>query len=311
MVATRFNFGHYFRSSKSYLLLFITFTVQIMKAILLFISLLGSPLLGISQASGADIKIGNQNLGLPSLHKGSIYFYWGYNREWYTKSDIKFNSSTCHFTLSGVRANDRQSGFGLKNYVYNITIPQFNVRAGYMLSDRFGISFGMDHMKYVVTQKQQVKINGSISPTTNQVKYAGVYLDEYIKIDSPFLRFEHTNGLNYISMDGEYYLECWHRKNHAQSLGLVTGLSIGMLYPRSDVDVFDIEGVNIFHTAGFGISGILNVRFQAANHVFLMFQNRFGEIILNDILISDGFQAKQHFGFYQTAFMLGINFNLF
>lgn len=45
-----------------------------MKAILLFISLLGSPLLCISQASGADIKIGNQNLGLPSLHKEAFIF---------------------------------------------------------------------------------------------------------------------------------------------------------------------------------------------------------------------------------------------
>lgn len=282
-----------------------------MKTILLFIVCLSSSILGIAQNSSSDLLIRSPNWETPSFRKGSVFFYWGYNREWYTKSDIAFNSSSCHFTLSAVRAKDRQSGLGLKNYVYNITIPQFNVRAGYMLSDRFGISVGMDHMKYVVVQKQQVKINGSIAPTQNQIKYSGVYLDEFIKIDSPFLRFEHTNGLNYISMDGEYVMEIWHRRNHAQSLGLVAGVSVGLLYPRSDVDVFDIEGVNIFHTAGFGISGILNVRFQVLNHVFLMFQNRFGEIILNDILISDGFQAKQHFGFYQTAFMLGINFNLF
>lgn len=282
-----------------------------MKTILLFISFLSYSIFSVSQSSSSDLQINSLNRVFPSLHKGSAYFYWGYNREWYTKSDIAFNSSTCHFTLSAVRAKDRQSGLGLKNYVYNITIPQFNVRAGYMVSDRFGISVGMDHMKYVVVQKQQVKINGSIAPATNQVKYAGVYVDEFIKIDSPFLRFEHTNGLNYISMDGEYFMEFWHRKNHSQALGLVAGVSMGLLYPRSDVDVFDIEGINIFHTAGFGISGILNVRFQVVNHVFIMFQNRFGEIILNDILISEGFQAKQHFGFYQTACMLGINFNLF
>ncbi|MBL7818987.1 MAG: hypothetical protein JNL65_00115 [Saprospiraceae bacterium] len=267
-------------------------------------------ILGISQESNTELLDGNPVLENSSLRKGSLYFYWGYNREWYSKSDISFNSPSCHFTLADVRAKDRQSGLGFKNYLYNVTIPQFNVRAGYMLSDHLGISFGYDHMKYVVLQKQLVKINGSIASTPGQLKYAGVYLDEEIKIDSAFLRFEHTNGLNYISADGEYYFEFWHRKKHSQSLGLVAGLSVGLLYPRSDVDVFDVEGVNIFHTAGYGFSGILNLRFQVLKHVFLMAQNRFGEIILNDILVSEGFQAKQHFGFYQTAFMLGINFNL-
>ena len=43
--------------------------------------------------------------------KGSFYFYWGWNRDAYTKSDISFSGNDYNFTLDNVVAKDRQSPF--------------------------------------------------------------------------------------------------------------------------------------------------------------------------------------------------------
>lgn len=39
----------------------------------------------------------------------------------------------------------------------NITIPQYNFRVGYYFKPNWDISFGIDHMKYVLDQNQITK----------------------------------------------------------------------------------------------------------------------------------------------------------
>jgi hypothetical protein len=40
-------------------------------------------------------------------NKGKFYFYWGGNREIYTKSDIHFKGADYDFTLNNVEAKER------------------------------------------------------------------------------------------------------------------------------------------------------------------------------------------------------------
>ncbi len=86
-----------------------------------------------------------------ALAKGQWFLYWGYNRSWFTNSDIRFEGDDHDFTLRDVRAHDRPVGFDAKTYFSpaSIWIPQYNYRIGYFLRDRWSLSLGMDHMKYV------------------------------------------------------------------------------------------------------------------------------------------------------------------
>ena len=88
--------------------------------------------------------------------KGSFYFYWGWNKSAYTKSDITFTGNDYNFTLYDVVADDRQSPLSANIYLNpaNITIPQYNMRIGYFFNDKYNISFGVDHMKYVMRSNQ-------------------------------------------------------------------------------------------------------------------------------------------------------------
>jgi hypothetical protein len=88
--------------------------------------------------------------------------YWGWNRSWYTDSDINFSGKNYDFTLMNVQAKDRQTDFAIDPYFNPVkfTIPQYNFRIGYQLNKNLDFSFGIDHMKYVVEQNQQSIING-------------------------------------------------------------------------------------------------------------------------------------------------------
>ena len=84
------------------------------------------------------------------LGKGTIYFSWGYNRDYFTKSDIHFKDSGSgdyNFTLYDLKAKDRS---GLKDLLKTtIAIPQYVYRLGYYFNNKkdLGIEINFDHAK--------------------------------------------------------------------------------------------------------------------------------------------------------------------
>src|SRR5687768_12681951 len=106
--------------------------------------------------------------------KGKLYLLWGYNRDWYARSDIHFhnkdgdpnqfnNKGIYDFTIYNVSAHDRP-GFDQITDVINITIPQYNFRIGYFLNDKHdhGIELNFDHAKYIVDDWQTARIKGQV-----------------------------------------------------------------------------------------------------------------------------------------------------
>ena len=78
----------------------------------------------------------------PEKQKGIFYVGWGYNRDWYSKSNIYLQNNnpqiingvsyTYDFTVYNAKAKDRPQFDRIKD-VANITIPQFGFRVGYFL----------------------------------------------------------------------------------------------------------------------------------------------------------------------------------
>ena len=58
-----------------------------------------------------------------------------------------------------------------------MTIPQTNLKIGYFLTDTYTISFGLDHMKYVMNDNEYRTIDGYIDlPVSEEGSiYNGVY----------------------------------------------------------------------------------------------------------------------------------------
>ncbi len=143
--------------------------------------------------------------------KGQITVSWGWNRGAYTRSNTSFKGDDYDFKLYHVKSHDVPTPVtSLYRYlqITKLTLPQTNLRISYFIKDKLAISFGDDHMKYVMTQDQTVPIKGTITQNGN---YKGTY-NEDITLSEDFLTFEHTDGLNYLNFELEKYFTWYHSK---------------------------------------------------------------------------------------------------
>ena len=271
-----------------------------MKNVCLTIVLLLTTYIGFSQN-----PLTTQN----SNRKGQFFVYWGWNRAWYTNSDIHFTGANYDFTLQNVVAKDRQSPFNFETYFkpVSMTIPQYNVRIGYFLKDNYSISFGTDHMKYVVQQNQIVKIDGKIA--NSGTVYDKTYTNEDITIKKGFLEFEHTDGLNYFNVDVRRYHDILNLKKI--NISFNEGIGLGGLLPRTDATLLNNQRNDEFHLAGFGTSILASLNATFYKYFFIQAELKGGYINMPDIrtTMSEVDNAKQHFFFTQTNIVFGFNLN--
>lgn len=258
-------------------------------------------LLFFCSASFAQNQSENQ-----SNNKGDIYFYWGWNRSNYSLSDIHFSGSNYNFTLTDVVARDRQTPFAPNIYLNpaHATIPQYNFRVGYFLKKNHNISLGIDHMKYVVQQNQEVRISGYIE--NSDTDYDGIYETDKITITPAFLLFEHTDGLNYINLEYRRIDEVVKKKNI--SLQLTEGIGTGFLLPKTNTTLLNIPRYDEFHLSGFGINGVLGIIIQFGEHLFISSEAKGGYINMPSIKTSNqtSDRASQSFFFGQVNIVFGV-----
>lgn len=245
-----------------------------------------------------------------SSTKGYLYASWGYNRNFYTTSDISFISEQYNFTLRDVKASDRPQALSFDNYLNpkNLSIPQYSFRFGYYLTDNIHISAGMDHMKYVVNQNQSVLIDGFINSKTN-TQYNGDYNSQWIEIKKGFLEFEHTNGLNLVTIQADYAFSIAQFFNNKFRLRYNVGIGGIWVGTKSDVRILD-EGIdNDHHLAGYSLCVQTGPRLEFNKLVYLDIQSRGGYIYLNDIFIENELapkRASQAFGFLNYSASIGV-----
>lgn len=241
--------------------------------------------------------------------KGDFYFYWGWNRGWYSNSDIKFSGENYNFSLKEVVAKDRQSKFEPAIYFVptQASIPQYNFRVGYFITNNYNISVGLDHMKYVVTQDQAVKISGNIS--ISGTVYDGVYDNDEIIITDDFLQFEHTDGLNYANFEIRRFDEIFDLDKI--KIGLTEGVGAGLLIPRTNTTLLNNEMYDEFHLAGYGINGVVGINISFFKFLFVQSELKGGFINMPDIrtTISESDNASQCFFFSQLNIVFGATIN--
>ncbi|MNK01912.1 hypothetical protein D3C87_197260 [compost metagenome] len=242
--------------------------------------------------------------------KGSFYFYWGWNRGAYTKSDIAFSGQSYSFKLDNVIANDRQSAFR-PNLYFNpgsMTIPQYNLRFGYYFKDKYEISFGADHMKYVMKNFQTVNMNGTIE--NSGTPYDGVYNNQPMMVDTSFLRFEHTDGLNYLNVEVKRSDALINLKHF--NLSANYGVGAGMMVPRTNTTLLGNKRYDEFHISGYGLDVVGGIKLSFFKYFFIQSEAKYGFIHMPDIRTTEFKEdrAKQHFFFMQYNVVFGAQFQL-
>lgn len=241
--------------------------------------------------------------------KGKIFVFWGWNRAVYSNSDIHFKGDGYNFTLKNVAAQDRPTAISFNDYLKpdRVTIPQTNARIGYFIKDNLAVVLGLDHMKYVMDQKQNVGFIGHISDPT----YAAMVQNGQVVnlSDEKFLTFEHTDGLNYINIGAEKFENLYSIKGF--DLEFSYGAGLGALFPKSNVKLFGNERSDRFHLAGFGADVRTSFNAIFAKHIMLRLEGKLGYINMPDIkttLNNRPDKASQDFFFAQANVGIGYIF---
>ena len=242
--------------------------------------------------------------------KGKFFFYWGYNRAAFTNSDIHFTGPGYDFTLKDVQANDRPQDFEFSQYFGITTMwqPQYVYRLGYFINDHWSISFGLDHMKYIMPQMQTVTIEGVIDDGRNL--YNGVYEgDDDIVLHPFFLTYEHSDGLNYLNASADYHLTLYQIPSGKFRVDAFAGGGLGLQIPKSNVRLFSKHRNDSFHLAGWGMHSNLGLSFIGWDLFFIRTQVKGGFQHMPDILTRPEKapdRASQFFWFGMFDFAFGV-----
>lgn len=205
-----------------------------------------------------------------SYAKGTLFGYWGYNRSAYTKSDINFVGQNYDFTLEGAKAIDRPSRLSSGHYfdVTKLTVPQFNARVGYYFWNNFSLSFGYDHMKYILDHGQNIAISGNIAPGEDAF-LNGTYNSSPYMVDSNRIHYENSDGLNYLRFELTRTDQWYTTRDKNFAFNTQIGVSVGGLLSFNDFFFGQEFTRRTISLSGSGVSAHLGARFDFFKHVFL------------------------------------------
>jgi hypothetical protein len=256
-------------------------------------------LAGFSPAVMAQAQ--NTTSDPPRKKKGALYLQWGYNRDQYTKSDIRFvNKKTDNydFTFLNAKASDKPSVWHWYD-LNRLTIPQYDLHLGYMFNDKhdLGIELAWNHLKYVVNDNQMIHVKGEVR---------GKYIDKDTLVTPSFVHLQHTNGNNYALLNIVKRQELWASK-HVQ-VGVIGKFGLG---PLMSVTISDVLGS--YHRTGFQYQGWVfaasaGLRINLYKYLFIQgdVQGALADYLDSKIRADSQGRATQHFYSLQWMWAGGI-----
>lgn len=218
--------------------------------------------------------------------KGAFSFYWGYNRSVFSKSNIHFAGPNYDFTLYDVVATDRPTELSW-TYIKptTLSIPQYVYRLEYFANSGLNISGGLDHMKYVVVNEQEVTLSGVINEKASG-EYAGNYLNHSLSLTPHFVDFEHSDGLNLVSIDVSYLWNIPLPIDPRFRLGINTGIGGFGMVTKTRVFVFGEGMDNRFHLSGYVFAAKVGPRIEFFDRFYFLVEARGGYATLPNVLVN-------------------------
>ncbi|MBC7936218.1 MAG: hypothetical protein H7Y86_12785 [Rhizobacter sp.] len=261
--------------------------------------LTGLVLLFIISISGEAQKKGKL------LH--GMYIQWGYNTEWYTKSNIHFKlANGDNFKLHNAVSHDKPDLDAVWKNPLEVSIPQYNYRLGFYINKKRtkSLELNFDHIKYVLKRGQKVRVTGTI----NNQRVDG---DSILNSDH-FLHLEHTDGGNLLHLN--YVQQNTLLRTHATKRPLVNLLwkaGAGINIPRTDFNYHGDRLNNKFHIAGYNVSAEAGTRLYPFRSFFIEGTGKSGYVryvnALADTKALKGSRVQHGFGYFELIATFGFD----
>lgn len=234
--------------------------------------------------------------------KAEIYFSWGYNTEWYTRSTVKINQPDLNnnYRFKNIKGHDHR-GWDEGLFSKALTIPQYNYRLGYFLNDKnnLGFEINFDHTKFIFEDGQQAKIKGTLNGRT---------------VDSTVL-FNEANGFYYYLNNGANFLlfnivKRWNwytDKSKHIKIDALGKAGIGPVIPHVQNSFFGEKNNPDFQFGGWntGMEGAIRSTFF--KYAYLELAGKLDYARYSGLKIYKG-KAKHAFGTAEIILSLGFTF---
>jgi len=250
-------------------------------------------------------------------NKHKFFFFWGYNRSSYAKSDISWKGPGYNFTLSDVEATDLPQREFTSNY-YNpllFTIPQFNLRVGFFLNDKYAIAAGWDHMKYRTKAGSTASFNGNVESSVSE-QYGSLQNGDQVIINNDSLKMEHSDGLNVLNFNLERHDVVYSIYEGKVGLKLVSGIGFGVDMPWTNSITFGRNNDDRPHFSGVGAHAFIAPEFVFYRRFFVRTTLQAGFASMWDIAITpksdqSDTHAEQTIWYLERSLVLGYRFYIF
>ncbi|GAB4025880.1 hypothetical protein [Spirosoma koreense] len=259
-------------------------------------------LCGCCQLSLAQQSIPEKTLKLGKMH-GSFYLTWGYNRDWYTPSTIRFRNTTTDnydFTFIKAKAHDRPD---MDNFykLNSLTIPQYDLSLGYFFNNKqdLGVEVSWNHLKYVVTDNQVIHVQGQIRERQ---------IDKDTLVTPDFVHLQHTNGNNYLMLNLVKRQKLWQSRNFRLSaIGKVGG---GPLISYTISTVLGNNDDGYFHYHGIVAGLSTGLKLDIVEYFFLQTELQGAWVDYTNTRLGADHQglSTQHFYSLQYIYAFGFNY---
>lgn len=231
-------------------------------------------------------------------HKGEVYFSWGYNKEWYTKSNIRINQPELgnYYLLKHVKAHDHP-GWDDGLFTSALTIPQYNYRLGYFISDDLAIEINFDHTKYII-DRQNIHYTGKID---NKAVDGNIDWNE----DNGFYYYL-NNGANFLLFNLVKSWELYRSPNDKVAIDMLGKAGVGPVIPHVDNSLFGQQNNPDFQFGGWNVGVEQAIKATFYKYAYLEFSHKVDYARYAHLNIYKG-RARQAFGTYELILSLGVN----
>lgn len=233
-------------------------------------------------------------------HKGEFYFSWGYNKEWYTHSNVHVMQPSLgnDYKFEHISGHDH-IGWDRGLLSIPLSIPQYNYRIGfYNKKKNFGIEINFDHTKFIFADQ-----NAHIVGTLN-----------YRKVDTT-VAFNEANGFFYYLNNGANFLlfnavKRWHiSESNSKNfkLDLLGKAGVGPVVPHVENMLFNHKNAPHFQVGGWNAGAEAALRATFCKTFYLEFCNKIDYAMYSGLKLDPG-TARQAFGTYELILNLGFVF---
>lgn len=231
--------------------------------------------------------------------KGEWYFSWGYNKEWYTRSNVYVRQPSLNtsYALLNVRSHDHP-GWDEGLFHIPISIPQYNYRLGYFFDAEkgWGIEINFDHTKHIIQDNQQMRLKGILN---------GRVVDSTI-------HFSEGNGFYYYLNNGANFLlfnlvKRWHWAGNRKGGFVLDALGkagVGPVIPHVQNSFFGKANDPGFQIGGWNMGVEAGLRATFFKHIYLEYTNKLDYASYSGLKVYEG-TASQSFGTYEMILSLG------